>query len=140
MKKPKLRTVRCILKQEDLYFLVMHQTRVFSGKKRWGFPGGRIERGEELRSALTRELREELYVSIDDFSEVGDYRYKGYHHKIYGAEFAEPIIKFDRSEIHRIGWHSMEEIGKFAEEGLLHTGFEVEAIRDFEKLRLNDWR
>jgi len=68
MKKHKHRTVRCILKQEGLYFLVMHQTRVFSGKKRWGFPGGRIERGEELRKALTRELREELYIAIDDFS------------------------------------------------------------------------
>jgi 8-oxo-dGTP pyrophosphatase MutT (NUDIX family) len=137
MKKHKHRTVRCILKQEGLYFLVMHQTRVFSGKKRWGFPGGRIERGEELRKALTRELREELYISIADFSEVGDYRYKGYHHRIYGSEYSDPIIKFDRSEIHKVGWHSIEEIRKFSVGGLLHTGFELEAIRDFEKLRLS---
>ncbi len=134
MKKPKHHTVRCILKRDERYFLVMHRTRAFSGKKRWGFPGGRIERGEDLEAALTRELREELFVTVDQFTEVGDYRYKGRHHRIYGSAYSESIIRFDRSEIHKIGWHSLPEIIKFSEDGLLHTGFELEAIQDFDRL------
>jgi|AP95_1055475.scaffolds.fasta_scaffold04130_3 8-oxo-dGTP pyrophosphatase MutT (NUDIX family) len=132
MKKPKYKTVRCILKHDDRYFLVMHQTRFFSGKKRWGFPGGRLERGEALIEALARELREELYIAPQDYAELGDYRYKGHNHRIYGAFYSEPILKFNRSEIQGIGWHSLEDVRKFRDSGLLHTGFEFDAIKDFE--------
>jgi 8-oxo-dGTP pyrophosphatase MutT (NUDIX family) len=111
----------------------MHQTLTFAGKKRWGFPGGRIEQGEDLIEALARELKEELYIAPEGYSQVGDYRYKGHHHRIYGTTFPEPIIRFDRSEIHKIGWHSLEEVRQFSVSDLLHTGFEYEAIRDFEE-------
>ena len=133
MKKPKHRTVRCIIKHEGRYFLVMHHTRVFSGKKRWGFPGGRIETGEGFIEALARELREELFIAPTDYIEVGDYRYKGHNHRIFGTSYEQPIIKFDRSEIQKIGWHSLEEIRAFEDSGTLHTGFELDAILDFEK-------
>lgn len=134
MKKPKHRTVRCVLKHDDRYFLVMHQTRVFSGKKRWGFPGGRLERGEALIEALVRELREELGIAPECYTEVGDYRYKGHNHRVYGAFYSEPILRFDRSEIHKIGWHSLENIREYRDSGLLHTGFEFDAIQDFEAI------
>lgn len=128
----KYKTVRCVLRQQDRYFLVVHNSRLFTGNRpRWGLPGGRIEWGEDFEEALARELWEELSIDPKDFAEIGDYRYKGFRHKIFGADFDEPILRFDRSEIRKIGWHSYDEIMAYEAAGQLHTGFELDAIRDF---------
>lgn len=134
MKKPKHRTVRCILRREDQFFMVIHNNVLFQNKGKWGLPGGRIERGEDFEQTAIRELSEELYITIHSLREVGDYRYKGYHHKIFGADFDEPIIRFDRSEILKIGWHTLDEIRDLEESARLHTGFELQAVLDFSKL------
>ncbi|MBD3647626.1 MAG: NUDIX hydrolase [Pseudomonadales bacterium] len=131
MKKPRHRTVRCILRREDQFFLVIHNNRLFQNKGKWGLPGGRIEPGEDFEQTAIRELKEELYISVHSLYEGGDYRYKGYYHKVFAADFDEPIIRFDRYEILKIGWHSLDEIRDLEASGRLHAGFELEAILDY---------
>ncbi|NJN51109.1 MAG: NUDIX hydrolase [Gammaproteobacteria bacterium] len=125
------RTVRCILRQDERFLLVVHHQRFPGGRPRWGLPGGRIERGEDLATTARRELREELSVQVADLAEVGDYRYKGALNRVYASEFSGRILSFDRSELKQIAWHSLDDVVQLAGRNALHAGFEANAIHDY---------
>ena len=68
--------------------IILHKGRVFATqrgygafKDGWEFPGGKIEPGETLQEALTREIKEELDVEIEvnDFLETVEYDYPEFH-------------------------------------------------------------
>lgn len=50
-------------------------------KSLWEFPGGKIESGEDNKSALVREIKEELNVDIEveDFLHTVEYDYPNFH-------------------------------------------------------------
>ncbi len=125
------RTARCILRKDESFLLVVHHQRFGVGRTRWGLPGGRVEAGEDLEAAARRELAEELYVEVGDLTEVGDYHYKGALNRVYATEFAGRILRFDRSELSQIAWHNADDVAKLATRGVLHAGFEAQAIRDY---------
>ncbi len=128
------KTVRCVIKNDDRYLLVVHNNFLPINKGKWGLPGGRIESNESFLDTLVRELWEELSIAPDEFHHIGDYRYKDRLHRVYGTTFRKPIARFDRSEILEIGWHTVAEIRTFDEQDRLHTGFELNAVLDFEAL------
>lgn len=131
MKKRRFRTVRCIIRRDDRFLLVIHRGHRTMSRKAWGFPGGRIERHEEFEDTARREIREELSIDLGELRAVGDYRYKGALHRVLAADFDGNIIEFQRKELFKIGWKTLEEIAELAAEDRLHTGFEHEAIADF---------
>lgn len=54
------RVTRCIIKnKEDKIILVKHKWKDF-----WVLPGGHIEKKENIYTAIKREIKEELWVSI----------------------------------------------------------------------------
>jgi 8-oxo-dGTP pyrophosphatase MutT (NUDIX family) len=129
-----IRTVRAVLRQRDRFLLVVHHGS-WGRRERWGLPGGRIERGEDYRDTAERELEEELSIRVATLEPVGDYAYNGALHRVFGTDFDGTIVEFDRWEIDRIGWHTLDDVVKLAADRALHTGFEETAIRDFLKLR-----
>ena len=128
MQKPRFRTVRCILRRGDRFLLVVHRG---TGRRSWGLPGGRLEAREGFEEAARREIREELGIVLGALREVGDYRYKGFFHKVLGTDYDGSIVGFRRAELLKIGWHTLEEVAELARAGELHAGFEHAAIGDF---------
>ena len=82
---------------------------------KWEFPGGKIESGEEPSEALTRELREELGIDVDDMKEV-------FTHTHTYPGFSTVKLKFFRVSVYRgeiinrvferIRWAGMDELAQ----------------------------
>ena len=82
---------------------------------KWEFPGGKIELGEEPSEALTRELREELGIDVDDMKEV-------FTHTHTYPSFSTVKLKFFRVPVYRgeiinrvferIRWAGMDELAQ----------------------------
>ncbi|WP_323845049.1 8-oxo-dGTP diphosphatase MutT [Microbulbifer magnicolonia] len=43
---------------------------------RWEFPGGKVEEGETVQQALTRELREEVAIEVKDLKPLTEIRHE----------------------------------------------------------------
>ena len=59
----------------------------------WEFPGGKVEEGEDLHSALVREIQEELGVDIAVHEAVGTYRHAYTHFKVVVTTFEAEILR-----------------------------------------------
>lgn len=102
--------------------VAMNDGKVFMARRKsgkslaghWEFPGGKVEAGEDHRTALQRELKEELGVWV----EVGSYIGSG-HTKSQGTEInlhgylikwnTEPLISSDHDQM---GWMGKDDIAQ----------------------------
>lgn len=128
------KTARVILYRDDRYLLAVHQSFWRTRDKRWGLPGGQIERGEAPAQAAQRELREELYVRVSNVLEVGAFSYKSALHAVFAAPWHEEIRDFDDMELDEIGWFDEAAILSLKRERRLHAGWELEAVQTLRRL------
>jgi 8-oxo-dGTP pyrophosphatase MutT (NUDIX family) len=122
------KTARCILYRDNRFLLAIHN-KFWPGARRWGLPGGQIERGESARVAAARELEEELQVYVPDLQEVGAYPYKRALHMVFAAPIDTDIGEFDDSELLEIGWFSEQSVVALKARAALHANYELEAIQ-----------
>ena len=75
--KSNVNVVTGILKKQK-FFLITTRPKGKSFAEFWEFPGGKVEKNESLKPALSRELREELSIqtSQKSFTLLDNYRYK----------------------------------------------------------------
>lgn len=111
--------------------LAVHSSFWARKEQRWGLAGGGIERGEDPRDAVRRELEEELELYHTNFTELGAYRYKGHDHMIYGADINYLVNTFDEKELLDLRWFSLQELQDLDAQRKLHAGYELQAVRQF---------
>ena len=69
-----LQVVAAIIERQGKV-LVGQRTAAQSHPLKWEFPGGKVERGESPKQALTRELEEELGIHSASGEEITRYQY-----------------------------------------------------------------
>lgn len=107
--------------------LLLAQRAHEPGKGRWSFPGGFVDRGEELETALCREIWEETGLRVAISGLVGVYSRAG-HPVVLVAYRARPVGGALRPS------HEAERLAFFAPEALPEMAFGSDARL------LADWR
>ena len=67
--------VAAIIKKDDHYLIAKRNSDKYMGLK-WEFPGGKVEGTETFEEALSREIFEELNVSITIHNKIAEEKYK----------------------------------------------------------------
>lgn len=125
--------VRCVLRHDSRFLVAAHGASRRGKPKKWGFAGGRIEPGEEPLAGLKRELSEELRLRVATVIELGDWWHREENYRVFGAELSRSVRWFDERELHAIAWLTYVEVAALHSAGELHKGFELDALREFQR-------
>jgi 8-oxo-dGTP pyrophosphatase MutT (NUDIX family) len=103
--RPPHRGVKCVLTRDREILLVRH---TYGPRRRWELPGGGVKRREEPVDAARREIREELGIEIDDWTELGDLWDRMVRRRdrlwCFSAEIGDRPLRLDRAEIAEAEW------------------------------------
>lgn len=125
--------VRCVIRRDQRYLLVQHCARRRKNIGSWSLPGGWLKSREAPEKGLRRELYEELGLRGMMPYLLGDWRDRHQINRVFGCRILEPIDWYNRDEIKSIGWFTLEEVMTLAQGSRLRRGFELAAIRRFER-------
>ena len=82
----------------------------------WEFPGGKVERGEAPRQALSRELREELGIEVEPGREITRFRHQYPQGKAFELIFfrvAGEGLKIDGKQFSEVRWEPAKKLPSF---------------------------
>jgi 8-oxo-dGTP pyrophosphatase MutT (NUDIX family) len=125
--------VRCVLRHEGRFLLADHGSGRRRKAQKWGLAGGRILRDEPPLTCIKRELYEELRLRVAKPVEIGDWWHCEENYRVFGADLARAVRWFDERELRALAWLTYAEVAALAADGLLHKGFELEAIGEYRR-------
>jgi 8-oxo-dGTP diphosphatase len=67
-----VKVVGAVIVNEHGKILCAKRSKTMSMPGKWEFPGGKVERGEDEREALKREIKEELQCEIEVGSKIAE--------------------------------------------------------------------
>ncbi len=111
---PHLTVCAAVIRCEDRVLIARRPSRGLLGGM-WEFPGGKVEKGEMLQSALLREIDEELRIKIEIGGLIGEYHHAYTHFRVTlhawecALESGEPY-PVEASEIR---WVKLDELSDY---------------------------
>ncbi len=114
-----MRTVVAAIIIRDSRVLICQRKRSGNFPLKWEFPGGKVEPGEDLRSALVRELAEELGLRAAIGREIWrtTYQYPGKPEPLLVvfnlADAGVQIPKMNTQSFEQIAWVPLADLGGF---------------------------
>jgi len=93
-----LHVVAAVIERPDRRILIGQRRRSDTSPLKWEFPGGKVRSGETFEQALSRELREELGVTLVKSVEITSIRHQYANTPeelqihFFAAQYAEPDI------------------------------------------------
>ena len=107
-----IRVVAAIIKDKDKILATKRSYGEFKGG--WEFPGGKIEEGEDKKTALIREIKEETGcdVKLDGVCYVANRILEDdlLVMIVFNAKLINENIEFDKEEILDVKWFDYDEI------------------------------
>jgi 8-oxo-dGTP pyrophosphatase MutT (NUDIX family) len=113
--RPASSGVKCVLTHGDEVLLVRHTY----GPRGWELPGGSRKRNEDAAIAATREMREELGLSVDSWHSLGQIEVIVDHHRdslyclqaeVGTPEDGPPELTLARGELNTAEWFRKAEL------------------------------
>ena len=93
-----LQVVAAVIERSDRRILIGQRRRGDTSPLKWEFPGGKVRSAETFEQALTRELREELGVTLVKSVEIASIRHQyattpeELEIHFFAAQYAEPDV------------------------------------------------
>ena len=112
-----IQVVAAVIERRDRRLLIGQRRRSDTSPLKWEFPGGKVRTGETFEQALTRELREELGVTITKSVEIASvrHRYAATPEELeihfFASQFAEPDVSPRTFE--QIAWVLPRELSSY---------------------------
>ena len=112
-----IQVVTAVIERKDRRLLIGQRRREDSSPLKWEFPGGKVKSGESLEQALTRELREELDVTVARATLISrvEHEYGGSTGSLSIAFFAVAILESELrpGPFEQIAWVLPRELSQY---------------------------
>ncbi|MBU0472373.1 MAG: NUDIX hydrolase [Nanoarchaeota archaeon] len=130
-----------IIEKDGKFLLVRESHKLIAGT--YNFPGGRIEVGEDIFLAATREVKEETGLDVKPEKILGLYQLPFFagDNNVIALLFFSKIISgsLKTSEEHKIvKFFSYKEIKELDKKGLIGVDYVLPALNDYKKGKFVD--
>lgn len=104
--RPRTRGVKCVVFHDGEVLMIKNSY----GHRRWTFPGGRMRRREDPESAVRREVREEVGITLGAVRYLGSYSTSRLHHRdtvhCFATDASSRAYRVDGREVVAAAWFS----------------------------------
>lgn len=112
-----IHVVAAVIERADRRFLIGQRRKDDTSPLKWEFPGGKVRDGEAFETALARELREELGVTLTKSRAIASVRHQyaaapdELEIHFFAAQITEPEVQPLTFE--QIKWVLPKELGQY---------------------------